>query len=97
MVRVEDEDMFELVSRGLLYQLSARDRQTRGAHGESVVSLRHALLAAASPALYRVIVSMLAVASPRRFPAFLQAALILASASSQNCNFSSAIIFYISK
>ncbi|XP_032526982.2 uncharacterized protein LOC116777504 isoform X1 [Danaus plexippus] len=85
MVRVEDEDMFELVSRGLLYQLSARDRQTRGAHGESVVSLRHALLAAASPALYRVIVSMLAVASPRRFPAFLQAALILASASSQNC------------
>ncbi|CAG9557986.1 unnamed protein product [Danaus chrysippus] len=85
MVRVEDEDMFELVSRGLLCQLSARPRQARSAHAESGVSLRHALLAAASPALYRVIVSTLAVASPTRFPAFLQIALILASASPQNC------------
>ncbi|XP_053624154.1 uncharacterized protein LOC128683024 [Plodia interpunctella] len=73
LMRVEDDELFELVSKGILYQLSAPD----SARGPGTVHVRHSL-AAGAPVLVETSVRMLAVAWSSRFPTFLEIALLIA-------------------
>lgn len=74
LVISEEDELFELVARGVTWQLSG---------GE--VSRRSLMLKAAR-ALLHTAPRMLAVTSPRRFPAFLHIALLLACHSDDYCN-----------
>lgn len=77
---MEQYDLFELVSRGLLWQLSAFDE----ARGAGALHRRHALNAAETHLLVTV-VRMLALATAQRFPTFQQIALLLACHSVDCC------------
>lgn len=79
-MRLEDDDLFTLVSNALIWQLSAPDC----VRGAGTAHLRH-VLAAAVPVLYQTTVRMLAVANAHRFPTFLEIALLLACESVENC------------
>ncbi|KAL0902679.1 hypothetical protein ABMA27_000498 [Loxostege sticticalis] len=80
LMRLEDDDLFTLVSNALIWQLSAPDC----VRGAGTAHLRH-VLAAAVPVLYQTTVRMLAVANAHRFPTFLEIALLLACESVENC------------
>nr|XP_034839516.1 uncharacterized protein LOC117995640 [Maniola hyperantus] len=80
LLRVEDDDLFELVSRGILWQLSATDE----ARGPGTLRRQHALSAAGSHLLITV-ARMLALATPQRFPTFQQIAMLLACNSTNCC------------
>lgn len=77
---MEQDDLFALVSRGLLWQLSAID-DVRGA---GALHRRHALNAAESH-LFVTVVRMLALATAQRFPTFQQLALLLVCHSVDCC------------
>ncbi|XP_046976695.1 uncharacterized protein LOC124542853 [Vanessa cardui] len=79
LIRLEEDELFDYVARGLIWQLSAADRD-RGA-GAAPLGV---LLRAAAPALHTV-VRMLALCSSHRFPAFLQIALFMACDSAEYC------------
>ncbi|XP_045510297.1 uncharacterized protein LOC123705525 [Colias croceus] len=80
LMQIQDDDLFDLVSKGLLWQLSAPD----ALRGNGAAQLRHTL-SAAGPFLYVTIVRMLAISTSHRFPTFLQMALLLACDSVDNC------------
>ncbi|XP_049885473.1 uncharacterized protein LOC126380249 [Pectinophora gossypiella] len=80
LMRLEDDELFELVAEGLLFQLSAPDSK-RG-HGSA--QLRHTL-AAAKNVLIDTVARMIAVAKPSRYPAYLEIAFLLACDSVDNC------------
>ncbi|KAJ2954493.1 hypothetical protein O0L34_g2772 [Tuta absoluta] len=80
LLAMEDDDLFDLVSKGLLYQLSASDKQ----RGENSVRLRHSLIAARK-VLYQTAARMIALAKPSRFPTFVHIALLLACDCEDNC------------
>ncbi|XP_013184784.2 uncharacterized protein LOC106130482 [Amyelois transitella] len=72
LMRAEDDEIFSLVSKGLLYQMSAPD----SIRGHGAAQVRHTL-AAGAPVLIQTAVRMLAVATPSRFPTFLQLCLVI--------------------
>ncbi|KAJ0183695.1 hypothetical protein K1T71_000118 [Dendrolimus kikuchii] len=80
LMRLEDDKHFNLVSKAILWHLSAPDT----ARGHGAAQLRHTL-AAAAPVLYQTVVRILAVTSSKRFPTFLEMALILACDTVENC------------
>ncbi|XP_026759124.2 uncharacterized protein LOC113518411 [Galleria mellonella] len=80
LMQVPNDDVFDLVSKGLIWQLSAPD-QIRG-HGAA--QLRHTL-AAAAPVLYQTVVRMLGVSTLHRYPTYLEVALLLACDNVDNC------------
>ncbi|RVE53104.1 hypothetical protein evm_002201 [Chilo suppressalis] len=80
LMRMEDGDLFILVSKAMMWQLSAPDQ----CRGPGVARLR-VVLAAAGPVLIHTAVRMLAVTDAHRFPTFLEIALLLASDSADNC------------
>lgn len=69
-------ELFERVSRGLIWQLAA-------ARGGGAVQARHVL--AAAPALLPTVPRMLALARPAQFAAYQRIAFLLACDSVQNC------------
>ncbi|XP_059059905.1 uncharacterized protein LOC131853107 [Achroia grisella] len=80
LTQIADEDQFDLVSKGILWQLSAPDH----ARGRGATQLRHTL-AAAAPVLYQTIVRMLAVSTSHRYSTYLEVALLLACDNVDNC------------
>ncbi|XP_041986930.1 uncharacterized protein LOC121738761 [Aricia agestis] len=79
LIRLEDDDLFDMVFRALIWQLTVPN--SARAHG---MKLGYTL-AAASPVLYQTAARMLAVASAHRFPMFLHLAFILACNSKDIC------------
>ncbi|XP_045784537.1 uncharacterized protein LOC123880455 [Maniola jurtina] len=80
LLRVEEDDLFKLVSRGILWQLSATDE----ARGSGTLRRRHVLTTGGTHLLITT-VRMLALATPERFPTFQQIALLLACHSTNFC------------
>lgn len=80
LLRLEDDELFELVSKAMRWQLSAPDAR----RGAGAVRTRQAL-AAAAPVVSQTIVRIIAVCSAYRFPTFLDIALFLACDSAENC------------
>ncbi|KAI8430649.1 hypothetical protein MSG28_000850 [Choristoneura fumiferana] len=80
LLRLEEDDLFELVSMAVRWQLSAPDSK----RAAGAVQMRPAL-AAAAPVVSQSIVRMLAVCSAYRFPTFLDIAFFLACDSVENC------------
>ncbi|XP_047523680.1 uncharacterized protein LOC125062135 [Pieris napi] len=79
LIQLADDELFDIVSRALIWQLSTPDVKRHGA-----AQLRHTL-AAAPLYLYQTLVRMLCLSSHHRYPTFLQAALLLAYDSTDNC------------
>ncbi|CAK1554778.1 unnamed protein product [Leptosia nina] len=79
LTQLEDDELFDIVSRALIWQLSAPDT----ARGRGAAHLRHNLAAAVY--LHQTIVRMLALSTSHRYPTFQQVALLLALYSSDNC------------
>ncbi|XP_050360674.1 uncharacterized protein LOC126780335 [Nymphalis io] len=79
LIRMEEDELFDYVARGLLWQLSAKDAD----RGAGAVPLQ-VVLHAASPALHTA-VRMLALSSSHRFPVFLQITLFMACDSAAYC------------
>ncbi|KAM3968388.1 uncharacterized protein ACR2FA_004032 [Aphomia sociella] len=80
LMRLDDDDLFDLVSKGIIWQLSVPDLK----RGNFAAQLRHTL-AAAGPVLHQTIVRMLAVTNSHRYPTYLEVALILACDNVDNC------------
>ncbi|XP_026500645.2 uncharacterized protein LOC113404100 [Vanessa tameamea] len=79
LIRLEEDQLFDYVARGLIWQLSAGD-----ADRDTGAAPLHVMLRAAGPALHTV-VHMLALSSSHRFPAFLEIALLMACDSAEYC------------
>ncbi|CAH2103078.1 unnamed protein product [Euphydryas editha] len=79
LVITEEDEMFELVARALTWQLSA------GGEARGAGTARRQLVLGAARALMHTAPRMLALASSRRFPTFLQIALLLACDSDDYC------------
>ncbi|XP_047040831.1 uncharacterized protein LOC124645124 [Helicoverpa zea] len=80
LIKIEDDKLFDVVSKAIIWHLSAPD----DIRGPGTVALRYSLLAGA-PVLRETTVRMLAVASSHRFPTFLEIALLLACDTVENC------------
>ncbi|XP_062526068.1 uncharacterized protein LOC101745636 isoform X2 [Bombyx mori] len=80
LIILEEDDLFNTVSRGIIWHLSTPDVLRK----QGSVHLRHTL-AAAVPVLFNTVVRMLAVAKSSRFGTFLELALLLAYDTSDNC------------
>ncbi|XP_075990592.1 cilia- and flagella-associated protein 69-like isoform X2 [Anticarsia gemmatalis] len=79
LMRVEEDHLFDLVSMALTWHLSAPDK----ARGKGALQLRHTLSAASI--LTQVVSRMIAIASPYKFPTFMNLALLLACDTVDNC------------
>ncbi|XP_063893252.1 uncharacterized protein LOC135117630 [Helicoverpa armigera] len=82
LIKIEDDKLFDVVSKAIIWHLSAPD----DLRGPGTVALRYSLLAGA-PVLRETTVRMLAVASSHRFPTFLEIALLLACDTVENCKY----------
>ncbi|KAG6454112.1 uncharacterized protein LOC115446035 [Manduca sexta] len=80
LMRLEDDYFFDLVSKGILWQLAAPDDFRK----QGAVPSRY-ILTAAAPVIHQTTVRMLAVSTSHRYPTFLNIALILAWNSMENC------------
>lgn len=80
LMRTEDDDIFDLVTKALIWQLSAPDSK----RGSGSARLQH-ILAASAKVLYQTVTRMLAIATPHRFPAYLDIVFLLACDSVENC------------
>lgn len=91
LMRLESDLNFDLVSKGLIWQLSAPD----SLRGHGTVQLRHTL-AAGIPMLYQPIARMLSIVSTHRYPTFLHISLLLACDTVNNCTlfFNSLLIYF---
>ncbi|XP_014366424.2 uncharacterized protein LOC106717203 [Papilio machaon] len=72
LVRLEEDDIFDVVSKALIWHLSYPDSQRKQGH----VKLSHTF--AAATGLCETVVKMLSLSTTRRFPSFLETALLLA-------------------
>lgn len=82
-MRTEDDDIFDLATKALMWQLSAPDSK----RGNDAAKLEH-ILAASAKVLYQTAARMLAIATPHRFPAYLDIVFLLACDSVDNCEYS---------
>lgn len=81
-MRIEDDDIFDLVAKALIWQLSAPDSK----RGNGAARLQH-IVAASAKVLYQTVARMLAIATPHRFPAYLDIVFLLACYSVDNCKY----------
>ncbi|XP_026313910.1 uncharacterized protein LOC113225720 [Hyposmocoma kahamanoa] len=80
LMRSEDDDIFDMVSKALVWQMSAPNSK----RGIGTARLQQ-ILAASAKVLYQTSVRMLAIATPHRFPAYLDIVFLLACDSVDNC------------
>lgn len=79
---MESDDLFDLVSEAIIWQLCAPD----SLRGHGAAQLRHTL-AAGAPVLHEAAVKMISVATTHRFPTILEIALMLACDSVESCEY----------
>lgn len=81
-MRSEDDDIFDMVTKALIWQMSAPDSK----RGKGAARLQQ-ILASSAKVLYQTAARMLATATPHRFPVYLDIVFLLVCDSVDNCEY----------